>query len=371
MLLQRSGLEATERSVIVANLKNQFTTSRVKEALKLTWPDEELKRRDAGRNSAMFTREEENAMMAEDFDDQNLDVDWAEKEEELQSAYQALEEEAQHAFTALQGARRTLRDARERQAQMRKNRNFFKDDRRPGGPSGGDRPPVKCFRCGGPHLKRDCPEKPSEANTRSQCAFVFSAFQGAALEPEENKLRCPDLQALAAEREDEKILMTLEDVIKQGKAIIDGGATSSLGSEEAVRQVAEMNWRRSGHDGLEIDPDDKPNFRFGNNGRQACLSTAKMAIPLGDRQGTMKVHIHEIPGQPVLLSIQALKALGAVIDYSNNQVILRHVDPKKVAVLETTEGGHQLFPLTQDILSGAFTRATAFQSLKEEASSHE
>ena len=98
--LQRSGLEATERSVIVANLKNQLTTSRVKEALKLTWPDEESQRRDAGRNSAMFTREQENAMMAEDFDDQNLDVEWTEGEEELQSAYQALEEEAQH-----QGAR--------------------------------------------------------------------------------------------------------------------------------------------------------------------------------------------------------------------------------------------------------------------------
>ena len=178
---------------------------------------------------------------------------------------------------------------------MKKNRNFFKDDRRPGGQQpGGGRPPVKCFRCGGPHLKRDCPEKPSEASTRSQCAFVFSAFQEAALEPGEGELRCHDLQALAAEREDEKILMTLEDVIRQGKAIIDGGATSSLGSEEAVRQVAEMNWRRSGHDGLEIDPDDKPNFCLGNNGRQSCLSTAKVAVSLGEHQGTMNVHIHEI-----------------------------------------------------------------------------
>ena len=29
--------------------------------------------------------------------------------------------------------------------------------------------------------------------------------------------------------------MTLEQVIQQGKAIIDGAATSSLGSEEAIR----------------------------------------------------------------------------------------------------------------------------------------
>ena len=38
---------------------------KVKEALKLTWPDEELKRRDSGKHSAMFT-EEESAMLADE-----------------------------------------------------------------------------------------------------------------------------------------------------------------------------------------------------------------------------------------------------------------------------------------------------------------
>ena len=98
----------------MANLKNQFSTLKVKEALKLTWPDEELKQRDAGSNSAMFTREEESAMMAEDFENDEDTPEWADGEEDLQQAYQALEEEARDAFTALQGARRTLRDARER-----------------------------------------------------------------------------------------------------------------------------------------------------------------------------------------------------------------------------------------------------------------
>ena len=243
---------------------------------------------------------------------------------------------------------------------MRKGRNFYKDDRRQSGSQSGDRPPVKCFRCGGPHLKRDCPEKPTESNARSQCSFVFSALYEAAPEPKAAENHAKDVDwspiALAAEVEDETSFMTLEQVIQQGKAIIDGGATSSLGSEEAVQQIAALNWRRSGEDDLEIDPKEKPSFRFGKNGRQSCLSTAHMGIPIDEQKGTIKVHVHEIPGQPVLLSIQALKALGAVIDYSTNHVILKHVNPHKVAVLETTEGGHQLFPLAQDILSGAYAK---------------
>ena len=138
MLLQRSGLDSVERSVIVANLKNQFTTHRVREALKLTWPDEELRRRDATRQSALFES-----------------MEWEEGEE----AYQAFELEARN-------ARRTLRDARERQSMMRRNRKFY-----PNGSNrdqGGERrPPLRCFRCGGPHLKKDCPEK--------RAHFVFSA----------------------------------------------------------------------------------------------------------------------------------------------------------------------------------------------------
>ena len=96
MLLQRSGLEVTDRSVIAANLKNQFTTARVKKELRLTWLDEELKRRDAGRGSPSWPRK---------------------TNDEDQFAYQALEKKARMAFVAMQGARRTVREAREAKEQ--------------------------------------------------------------------------------------------------------------------------------------------------------------------------------------------------------------------------------------------------------------
>ena len=117
MLLQRSGLDTVERSVIVANLKNQFSTQRVKEALKLTWPDEELRRRDASRHSALFAKDDEEILLADLEMDDEKDLEWNESESEEQAAYQTLELEARN-------AKRTLREAREKQSMMRRNRKF-------------------------------------------------------------------------------------------------------------------------------------------------------------------------------------------------------------------------------------------------------
>ena len=79
----------------------------------------------------------------------------------------------------------------------------------------------------------------------------------------------------------------------------------------------------------------------------------------------MKVAVHNIPGQPVLLSIASLRALGAVIDFERDEMIMKHVDPHSVVQLERAPNGHQIFPLTEDLWVGGFRRARAFQSLKD------
>ena len=367
LLLQRSGLDSTEKSVITANLKNNFVSDKVKEALKLTWPDEELKKRDAGKHLALFTSEE-SAMMADDDGEASEAPDsWEDPEDEY--AYQALEEEAHEALAALQDARRTLRDAREKQAQMRRNRNFFSGKgsgrQSTAWKSSASRPPPKCFKCGGPHFRRDCPEKGGAPSSEQQVNLVFLAEQmevpqndNGAVEP----ARATEF-LLAAEQEDEVSLMALSQVLREGKAIIDGGATSSLGSEDALQQIATLNWQQTGDDGIEILPGETPSFRFGNNGRHDCMASALLRLPLGSGQAKMKVHLHDIPQQPVLLGIKGLRALGAVIDFSSNEAIFKNVDAAKIVTLETTPGGHQLFPLVADVLSQAKERRVPFRSL--------
>ena len=79
----------------------------------------------------------------------------------------------------------------------------------------------------------------------------------------------------------------------------------------------------------------------------------------------MRVHVHEVPNQPVLLSIASLRKLGAVIDFNEDKMILKAVDPCRVIKLERTSSGHQVFPLTEDVYSSSTCRQHAFKSLCE------
>ena len=347
LLLQRSGLDATEKSVIVANLKNDFSTVKVKAALKLTWPDDELKRRDANKNAAMFTVDEA-VMLADDEETASPDVlEWDDPEDGY--AYQALEDDAQEALAALQDSRRTLREAREKQAQMRRNRSFY--PAKGAGKGRGDRPPLKCFRCGGPHLRKDCPESGTTSNQGQHVNLVFTATE-------------MGLEAVEPEWPSEGSFVALEQIVREGKAIIDGGATSSLGSEEALQTIAQLNWDAQGKDGIQILPDERPAFKFGNNGKHTCMATAMLQLPIANTSSQMKIHLHDIPGQPVLLSVRSLRALGAIIDFERDEAIFKRLDPQKLVTLETTEGGHQLFPLVKDVLAGAKELHQPFTTLE-------
>ena len=75
----------------------------------------------------------------------------------------------------------------------------------------------------------------------------------------------------------------------------------------------------------------------------------------------MRIHARDIPNQPILLSIASLRTLGAVIDYDQNTMLLKKVDPHKVLKLETTPNGHQVFPLTADVYSHSHQRKSLLE----------
>ena len=106
--------------------------------------------------------------------------------------------------------------------------------------------------------------------------------------------------------------------IRLSKGIIDCGAAASLGSVCAVEALMRNNVLNKGHDGVSVDPDTTPVFRFGNNGAQPCVSTATVKVACGEKVGDMAIHVHEVPDQPILISIRSLKALGAVVDFGRN-----------------------------------------------------
>ena len=363
LLLQRSGLDVSERGAIVANLKNKFTSDQVKRALKLNWPEDELKQRDQGRGSAMVMDLDEDEAMVHD-EEASEPPSWMGETERAE--YGMVTQQVEEAYQAYQGARRTLREAREKQTMMRKNRQFYPIKRETSTRFQSEGSFKKCFNCGGPHLARDCPNKdsgPSGAGHGKSAQLVFNVSDEMVKQYE--PMATTALGEPSEEAMSQEAALMLSSLTESGKAIIDGGATSSVGSLDAMEQLGNLNLARYQEDGIEIHTEEKPSFRFGNNGRTQCLSTATLKVPLGGKTGLMKVAVHNIPGQPVLLSIASLRSLGAVIDFERDEMIMRHVDPHSVVQLERAPNGHQIFPLTEDLWVDGFRRAKAFHSLKD------
>ena len=80
----------------------------------------------------------------------------------------------------------------------------------------------------------------------------------------------------------ERCLLSTSEVVAQGKAVIDGGATRTIGSVTALSQVAELNEKKRGVTGVEqVDLNERPVFGFGNSSKNRRVSTASLSVPLG------------------------------------------------------------------------------------------
>ena len=155
-----------------------------------------------------------------------------------------------------------------------------------------------------------------------------------------------------------------QPLVEKCFGVIDCGATASLGSVDALEAIINANIANEGAGKIEVDVTRRPVFRFGNGERKQCLSTARLQVAAGKLPGVMDIHVHDTPNQPVLISRRALKSLGAVIDFQNNECIFKKVDPTKVVILKEAENGHLLLPLVGNLMDNATDRETAFRGLR-------
>ena len=131
-----------------------------------------------------------------------------------------------------------------------------------------------------------------------------------------------------------------------------------------------LNYQKTGKNRvLNIDNNERPIFGFGNSSSDQCAFTMTLGVTAGGRPGAFRAHALDRGDGPLLLSIDALRPLGAIIDYDNDLMVLRRVDPSKVIPLERSATGHHLLSTIQDIITNAIDTIRAVPSLRDFLSS--
>ena len=237
---------------------------------------------------------------------------------------------------------------REKQKAVRLGRRYFNPKGRGRGkgqgyrPREADDPPPRgpCLRCGKGHATRDCPQKLSGESRKVLQAEAHSEFVCFA-EHMESSLYGDTEGEMSWHQEEGR--MTTHKAMLKGYGVLDGGATRTMGSMVALEQAREASFEHQSQDNVaEVNLEDRPTFGFADSESATCQSTVLLRLPIADRNLKLRVHALDKGSVPVLLSIDTLKRLQAIVDYSRDEVIFGAIDPCKRVKLQTTVTGHQV-----------------------------
>ena len=160
--------------------------------------------------------------------------------------------------------------------------------------------------------------------------------------------------------------MSTQEAIEAGMGIIDGGATKTLASVHAIEKLMEVNNQKHGETRvMEVNLEEQPTFGFGNSSKDTCVSTAKLGIQANQKPGMLKIHALDKGQGPILVSVDTLRALGAVIDFEHDLAVFRKLDDQKLIQLQRSASGHQLISLSDDLYSQAKDCKSPVPSLAE------
>ncbi|CAE7758749.1 RE1 [Symbiodinium sp. CCMP2456] len=351
ILLHDASLDQQERNLIQTAAGDNYSVASISQALRAQFPEGDLRRRDQGRRQHGLLGEcvGDEDDEAEEYPDTEFGMTAeATLTDEGFAMWTSAQEEMERAMAVLQGARRTLRDARAKQHTVKMNRQYYRGhNSRPGSSNQGARPRddsgMTCLACGKVgHRAANCPNPPkAAAHLANQEEAPFVMYADVA-ETEEAWSSYPTV--------------TTSEAVDQGKCVIDSGATKSLGSTYALECLMACNLRAKGtSDVHRVDHSERPTFGFGNSSSDRCLSTVTMALTAQGHPGQMKIHALDKGQGPVLLSIDALRRLGAQIDFANDLMVLGKLDKRKIIKLERSATGHQVMSLAKDLYENSST----------------
>ncbi|CAE7471677.1 TY1B-A, partial [Symbiodinium necroappetens] len=242
-----------------------------------------------------------------------------------------------------------------------KGKGSSKGTQRPGHPSF-----TGCFICGDKgHDYRTCPKRtqgsPSRPGPRGVAFMEIEDKSAGAFFVEE--LDAEDLSTGADSDYPEVFRDNLPTGgIRQfpfcvkGKAVLDIGATATVGSLQAIDEIMSAMSARGECETLRVYPGCQRPFRFGNGQVSSSLSYVEIPQRLDGHLIYLGVHTLDAEGVPVLLSVKTLKKLGAIIDVSRRLVIFQSVNARIAIRLEESPSGHLLLDLSKDWMSESATQ---------------
>ena len=399
LLLARSALDSRERAAIMASTRGSLEFEAVRMALISNWEEDDLRERDtqskqkayqahaSGGGDEQTWLEEEPEMTSLMAQDSAAGMNqWEDLEESEYEAYVVAQQEEAEALATMMNAQRTLRQARDAQAEVRGNRGFFRPaGGRPegkGGGKGGGRPayggrtpfppgarnpmakqfgargPIQpprdgargCVRCGSKeHASWQCPDKHdarlNNANVAETAEQVMTGMV-AALVADNQEEQAEDSEAV-------ETAAFAKNMMDRGMGIVDLGCTDSMGGMEALDAVARLNRERHGESRLlGVDLAHKPLYSFGDGEKGRAYGKVTFKVHAGRREGDISINGFE-KDVPILISKRVMARLGAVLDCSNGVVYFTKISMQPVQLEE--HDNHYYMSLVDDLLANKVT----------------
>ena len=224
-----------------------------------------------------------------------------------------------------------------------------------------------CFICGERgHQFRDCPKRSSKGNPKGSrpAMFVGAAdlFMVQDVHHYENvgtsSSSVTPLQEGFLPKLEEMVLAqdAVDDLSLDGFAVLDSGATETVGSLPALESLMCARFAVSGRSEKVIVTDTPPKrFKFGNGEHNFSSSHILLPLTLGEYEIPMGVFTLDVQGVPLLIGIKTLRRLQAVLDCHHDVLVLGAVDPSRGVKLRRSPSGHLLLDLRQDLLIQSFS----------------
>ncbi len=138
------------------------------------------------------------------------------------------------------------------------------------------------------------------------------------------------------------------DPHRLGYAVIDTGATETVGSLEAIEYIMNSRSSRFPNEKVGVDVSRRKRFRFGNAEERQAESFLVLPQTVGGLKTSLGVYTLDVPGVPVLLGIKTMEKLGAIVNVASRTLEFQSVFPGLKIPLVKAQNGHLLLDLCMD-----------------------